>query len=253
MKTALVTGSSRGIGRGIALALAAAGYDVGVHCAATAAAATEVAAKIQVLGRIAHTYQANIRTTDEIVRLFQEFLRDFGHIDLLVNNAGVTRMAPFLELDEAMYQEVMETDLKGTFFCAQLAARDMVARGVGGVIVNISSNHSLGSWPRSTAYAAAKAGVDKLTKNMALELAPHGIRVVCIAPGYTATKASTPEREAERRRIYERIPMQRFTTPTEVGSLVAYVASDAAGYMTGTTVFLDGGALLPVLPENDFI
>ena len=132
----------------------------------------------------------------------------------------------------------------------------MVEKGVKGVIINISSNHALGCWPTASFYAAAKAGVDKMGKNIAMELAPHGIRVVTIAPGYTHIpendRPMTPEREARLNSFYRRIPAGRFAEPEEIGKAVVFLASDGAGYITGTTINIDGGALLPVLAENKF-
>ena len=142
-------------------------------------------------------------------------------------------------------------------FDTQAAARNMVEKGVRGVIINISSNHALGCWPNATVYAAAKAGLDKLGKNMAMELAPHGIRVVTIAPGYTQLperkRPDTPEANARFKALTDRIPGGRFAEPWEIGDAVVFLASESAGYITGTTLNIDGGSLLPVLAENTFL
>ena len=255
-KTALVTGAGRGIGKGIALCLAKAGYDVAVHYGSTKNGAQDTAEKCRAFGVCAEVYQADIRSVDEIYAMFDRFLADFGKIDLMVNNAGITRFAPFLDATEEMFDTVIGTDLKGAYFGAQAAARAMVKQGGGGVIVNISSNHAMGCWPTASFYAAAKAGVEKMGKNMAMELAPYGIRVVTICPGYThLPEHDAPEsgtRPPWHDKIVRRIPIGRFAEPEDIGNAVVYLASDGAGCVTGTTLTIDGGALLPVLAENRF-
>lgn len=255
-KVAFVTGSSRGIGKGIAIELAKAGYDVGIHYSTTEDGAKDTLAQIQALGRKAHLFHANIQNVAAIRQMFREFFAVFDHIDLMVNNAGITRFAPFLEMEEEMFESVINTDLRGSYFCAQEAARNMVKNGIPGVIINISSNHAKGCWPGATVYAAAKAGLDKLGMNMAMELAKHGIRVVTVAPGYTLLpeKADmSAEGKARRRKTEERIPMQRFATPEEIGKAVVFLGGEGAGYVTGTTLYIDGGSLLPVLAQNEYI
>ncbi|NLO83599.1 MAG: SDR family oxidoreductase [Clostridiales bacterium] len=251
-RIALVTGAGRGIGRGIALKLAEAGYDVGVHYGTSREGAEQVAEAIRKMGRKAVTIQGNVQNVQEIEEMFKQFFKEFDRIDVLVNNAGITRMAPFLEISEELWNSVVNTDLKGAFFCAQQAARKMVETGSGGVIINITSNHSIGCWPNSTVYGPVKAALDKLTKNMALDLAKYGIRVVAIAPGYTHLEWFPERSRPYIEQISKRIPMQRFCTPEEVGAAVVYLASDEAGYITGTTLFMDGGALLPVVADNEY-
>lgn len=184
--------------------------------------------------------------------MFKKFFEHFDGIDVLVNNAGITRLVPFLEVNEKIWDEVVNTDFKGAFFCAQEAARKMVEKGTKGVIINITSNHSIGCWPNATLYGPAKAALDKLTKNMALDLAKYGIRVVAIAPGYTQLEWFTEKHRQYVAETSKRIPLQRFATPEEIGDAVVYLASEKAGYITGTTLFMDGGALLPVVPHNDY-
>jgi len=251
-KKALVTGGGKGIGRGIALALAKAGYDIAVHYGTSRAGAEDMAQQIRELGREAITLQADVKDVAAIRRMFSEYREQFGTIDVLVNNAGITRLVPFLEVDEDLWEEVMRTDLRGSFFCAQEAARLMVECETKGVIIQISSNHSQGCWPNATIYGPAKAGVDKLVRNMALDLAPHGIRVVGIAPGYTRLEW-IPESANERiAQTAGKIPLQRFAQPAEIGEAAVFLTSEAAGYITGTTLFMDGGALLPVVPDNHY-
>ncbi|MCC3376545.1 SDR family NAD(P)-dependent oxidoreductase [Cohnella sp. REN36] len=250
-KVALVTGAGRGIGKGIALALARAGYDVAVHYRSSGEMAADVVRQIEAGGGRAVPIRADISAMSGVDELFAGFTSAFGRLDVHVNNSGITRMAPFLETTPELFEEVVNTDLRGLFFCSQRAARLMKANGTRGVIVNISSNHTLGTWSNATVYAAAKAGVNKLTMNMALDLAPEGIRVVGIAPGYTLIeRASGEEARKAVERVSSRIPMRRFATPDEVGEACVYLASPQAGYITGTTLYMDGGALLPVLADQ---
>ncbi|WP_308635840.1 SDR family NAD(P)-dependent oxidoreductase [Paenibacillus silvisoli] len=251
-KVALVTGAGRGIGRGIAFAFARSGYDVCVNYNQSADMAAEVVREIRELGVDAEAIQGDISKLDGIAGLYDRFRERFGRLDVLVNNSGITRMKPFLETTPELFDEVFNTDMKGLYFCSQHAARFMVELGTKGVIINISSNHAEGCWANSTVYAAAKAGVNKLTKNMALDLAPHGIRVVGIAPGYTHNGWSDGSERVNRiiESISSRIPMGRFCTPAEVGEAAVFLSSASAGYMTGTTMYMDGGALLPVWAEK---
>ena len=249
-KVALVTGAGRGIGKAIALKLAEAGYDLGIHYSTTADGAKDTLEQVRALGAKAEIYHADIRDVDQIHAMFDAFLKDFDHIDLMVNNAGITRFQPFLEATPEMFDTVIGTDLRGTYFCAQAAARDMVAKGTKGVIINISSNHGQGCWPIASFYAAAKAGLDKAGKNMALELAEYGIRVVTVAPGYTEPTLGAWGKNAK---LTDRIPAGRFAVASEIGDAVVFLASDKAGYITGTTITIDGGALLPVITENRFV
>ncbi|UVI27530.1 SDR family NAD(P)-dependent oxidoreductase [Paenibacillus spongiae] len=250
-KVALVTGAGRGIGRGIALAFARAGYEVCVHYNQSADMAEETVRLIRDSGGSAEAVQADISGMAGIESLFRQFSARFKRLDVHVNNSGITRMKPFLETTPELYDEVMNTDLKGLYFCSQHAARLMVGQGTKGAIINISSNHASGTWSNSTVYAAAKAAVNKLTMNMALDLAAHGIRVTGIAPGYTMIeKVDQVKAKPYIDSVSSRIPLGRFATPMEVGEAAVYLASDSAGYITGTTLYMDGGALLPVWAER---
>lgn len=249
-KVALVTGAGRGIGKAIALELAKAGYDLGIHYSTTSDGARDTLQQVRALGAKAELFHADIRDVDQIHKMFDEFFKVFDHIDLMVNNAGITRFQPFLEATPEMFDTVIGTDLRGTYFCAQAAARSMVEKGIKGVIINISSNHAQGCWPTASFYAAAKAGLDKASKNMAMELAAYGIRVVTIAPGYTEPTLGA---WGHHNKLTERIPAKRFAVADEIGKAVVFLASEDAGYITGTTINIDGGALLPVLAENTFV
>lgn len=256
-KIAMVTGAGRGIGKGIAIQLAKAGYDLAIHYSTTAEGAIDTIEKVRALGARAELFHADIRDVEQIRAMFADFSEKFDHIDLMVNNAGITRFQPFLEATPEMFDTVVGTDLRGTYFCAQSAARIMVEKKIPGVIINISSNHAQGCWNGATFYAAAKAGLNKLGMNMAMELGQYGIRVVTIAPGYTVLPERIQPGDEKlniwRDSIIDRIPLHRFCTPAEVGDAVVFLDSEGARYITGTTLYMDGGALLPVLAENSFI
>ena len=251
-KLAIVTGAGRGIGYGIAIKMAEAGYDIAGTYRESASGAGEVADKIHAMGRKCVFYRCDISKMDDIKSFWGAFRREIGSVDVLINNAGITRGAPFLEMTEDIFDTVNLTNWKGTYFMAQYGANLMVDTGTHGVIINISSNHMSGSWPNSTAYSGAKAALSKFATNAAMELAKYGIRVVTIAPGYTNTRPDSdmsPEMLERRKNIAEKIPIHRFGTPEEVGGACVFLAGSDAGYITGTTLFMDGGALLPNLPS----
>jgi len=250
-KTAFVTGSSSGIGKTTAITLAEAGYDIAVHYSSNKEGADDTACQIRALGRKTCVYKANIQSIQEIEEMFMKFDEDFDDIDLLVNNAGITRFTPILEATEELWNTVMNTDLRGAYFCTKEFVKRRVGK-TGGVVINISSNHSKGNWPNAAIYAAGKAGMNKMTENLALELAPMGIRVVCVAPGYTWIEKYGDLPNARNGKITSKIPAQRFAATQEIADAVVFLSSDKAGYITGTTLTIDGGALLPVLAANDY-
>lgn len=249
---AFVTGSSRGIGAGIAAELAKAGYDVAINYVNSRDEAYQVEKKVAALGAKTTVIQGDISKLEDIERMFEEFQSVFDRIDLMVNNAGITRFAPFLEMTPQMWEDITNTDWRGSFFCAQKAARIMVEKNIKGTIINITSNHQTGCWPRASAYGPTKAALNKFTQNAALELAPHGIRMVSIAPGYTHVRDVTPDREERLQNLYGRLPLNRFCEPWEVGRACVFLAGEGAGYITGTCLVMDGGALLPCVPENTY-
>jgi NAD(P)-dependent dehydrogenase (short-subunit alcohol dehydrogenase family) len=247
-KRALVTGASKGIGRAVALELARAGYDLGINCFRHEKEAREVAQAVVAEGRQALVLRADVGEKAQIDRMFDRFLERFEHIDLLVNNAGVSMFMPFLEVTEALWDTVTNVDWKAMFFCAQRAARDMAQTGSGGVIINMSSNQKDGCWPTASVYGPTKMAVAKFTRNAAFELARYGIRVIAIAPGYTDVgwPPGDPIHEAR-----GKIPLRRFATPEEIARVVRRLVSDEFSYMTGSCLDIDGGALLPVVTESD--
>lgn len=247
-KTALVTGASHGIGQAIAITLANNGYDVGVNYCNNAAGAEETCRLARQAGAKAAALRADVGDYQALCRLFDDFAAQFGAIDLMVNNAGVSEFHPLLEVTEEQWERVTRIDWKAAFFGTQMAARSMVAHKKAGVIINIVSNHVDGCFPDANIYAPSKAAVDTFCRNAAMELAPHGIRVLALAPGYTDVWEPDNPIQAVR----ERIPLGRFATPQEVANILLFLASDQCAYMTGTRVTVDGGALLPVVPENTF-
>jgi NAD(P)-dependent dehydrogenase (short-subunit alcohol dehydrogenase family) len=247
-KIALVTGAGRGIGKSIALLLAENGYHVGVNYCSSEEEAKKVCKKIDKKGVKSLCVQADVGKLDEIDKMFEKFLGEFGQIDLMVNNSGISKFVPFLDVEEKTWDRITSVNWKGTYFCAQRAARNMVENNIKGHIINISSNHNFGCWPNATVYASNKAALTKFTKNAAMELAEYNIRVNAIAPGYTNVgwDRGNPIFEAE-----SKIPLKRFASPIEIAHVVLYLDSEYASYITGECLKIDGGALLPVVAENN--
>ncbi len=247
-KKALVTGAGRGIGRAVAVELARRGYDIGINYCHSEGKALEVKALVEAEGVEALLVQADVGKMADIDRMFEQFLSHFGGIDLLINNSGISVFKPFLSITEEMWDRITDIDWKGTYFCAQRAAQSMVEKGVKGVILNMSSNQKDGCWPTASVYGPTKAAVAKFTGHAAMELAPHGIRVLAIAPGYTDVgwPADNPIHEAK-----EKIPLKRFAEPGEIARVIGHLVSDDFAYMSGSCLDIDGGALLPVVTEND--
>ena len=240
-RIALVTGASSGIGEAIALGFAREGADVIVHYRTRKMEAEEIAEEIRGMGRRAHAVQADIVNAAQVNRMMEE-AATLGPLSIVVCNAGAHRRVPFLEIDEAMWDWVLDTDLKGPFLVGQAAARQMVQSGSGSIIMTSSvSAHS--AQPELVHYQAAKAGVAMLVRGMALELALHGIRVNAIAPGLVETNLTTrifqtPDMLASRVR---RIPLGRAGQPEDMVGAAIFLASDESAWMTGTTVTVDGG------------
>ena len=244
-KVALVTGSGQGIGRGIAERLAKEGADIIVHDRADDARAEETAAAIRALGRRCCVVAADIGTTANDRNIVTQGVAGLGQIDILVNNAGVERNAPFLEVTEADYDFVLDINLKGAFFTSQAFARHLVETKRPGKIINISSVHEELPFPHFTSYCASKGGMKMLMRNLAMELAPYNINVNNVAPGAIATPINTKLLNSPDllKALLQNIPLNRLGTPDDVGGLVAFLASSDADYMTGSTLYVDGGLL----------
>ena len=244
-KIVLVTGAQRGIGRAIAVRFAAAGADVALNFLDDKAAAESAAEEIAALGRRATTIAADIAKPEEARRLVADAERALGPIDILVNNAGIFPRAPFLDLTEDMWDAVLDTNLKATFVCAQEASRRMVAAGRPGAIINLSSGAPYRGSMRATAYMASKLGIVGLTRGMARELAPHGIRVNAVAPGITNTAmprlGNTEEALAALGRSN---PTGRLAEPEDIADAIVFLATDDARHIIGQLIHVNGGDYL---------
>ncbi|MGO4110949.1 3-oxoacyl-[acyl-carrier-protein] reductase [Paenibacillus sp. YAF4_2] len=239
-KKALVTGASRGIGRAIALALAEAGADVAINYSGSEAAAAETALAVEALGRRAIVLKANVGKTDEFDAMVKEVVDQFGSIDILVNNAGITRDNLIMRMKEEEFDQVIETNLKGVFNGIKAATRPMMKQR-SGRIINISSVVGVLGNPGQANYVAAKAGVIGLTKSSARELASRGITVNCIAPGFIQTDMTDKLSSEMKDSLSAQIPLARLGSAEDIAAAVRFLASDAASYMTGQTVHIDGG------------
>ena len=244
-KTALVTGAQQGIGRGIALAFAEAGADVAINWLDDEKAAREVATCVTGHNRRAVTIQADMAKLDDVREMVDAVVAEFGGIDILVNNAGVFPRVDFLTMTEADWDFVHDVNLKGAVFCAQAAAQAMVAAGQPGAIVNITSGAAFRGSPRGVHYVASKGGIVSMTRQMALELAPHRIRVNAIAPGLTDTaQPRYGSSEAEIAAMAAANPLGRIAQPEDIANAAVFLASDAASFVTGHTLHVNGGSYL---------
>ena len=258
-KNVFVTGSSGVTGKGIALEFAKAGYNVGVTYTSNEDGAKDAVAQMEAMGVKAKYYHLDTRDVEGCRKTIAEFADEFGGIDVMVNNTGLTIMRDFVDVDMETYMKIMETNYRGCYFCGQAAARDMVKRGTKGVIINLSSLHLKGTWPGDTMYSVTKRAIQKLTECEAYDLAEYGIRAVCLAPGWVNMgegKRVTPTGYNIDEGINQLIPLHRMVEPWELGQCAVFLASDDAAYITGTTLMVEGGALLPVVTENyyaDFV
>ncbi|MEJ7825277.1 MAG: glucose 1-dehydrogenase [Solirubrobacteraceae bacterium] len=243
-RRAVVTGAATGIGRATALRLAADGAHVVVNYRGSEAEAEEVVARVRDAGGRALAVQADISLEADVAELFERAADAFGGpADLLVNNAGIESEHPLLELELADWQQVLDVNLTGPFLCSRAFARGLVAAGAPGVIVNVSSVHEQIPWPGFSHYCASKGGLKLFTGTIARELAPQGIRVASVAPGAIRTPINQeliddPDKRAE---VERQIPWGRMGEPEEIAAAVAWLCSDEASYVTGTTLFVDGG------------
>jgi NAD(P)-dependent dehydrogenase (short-subunit alcohol dehydrogenase family) len=248
-KNAFVTGGSRGIGRGIVNVLSDTGYDIAFTYNTEQADAESLKAEVEKKGRRCFYYQASLQNPGVAEEVTTKAAEDLGGIHLLVCNAGRTRFNSLLNLEAELVDFLYNLNYRSYLFCAKVAANDMVARGLKGNIIFIASTRGFRAYPEDSIYGGFKAAVIRATESFALELAPHGIRVNCVAPGATARRVnSTPEELSQG--FAAQIPLGRRGTPNEVGYLIRYIASDEAAYMTGNTIKLDGGLILPGMPER---
>jgi NAD(P)-dependent dehydrogenase (short-subunit alcohol dehydrogenase family) len=247
-RTALVTGASKGVGKGIALELARSGCDVAVNFNADAPGAEATVEEILAMGRRAFPLRADVGSSRDVDSMFQEIARQFSRLDILVNNAGVQTWKPLLELEEAEWDHVIDTNLKGCFLCTQRAARMMKERG-GGRIINIGSGCNKIPFPNLVDYTASKGGIEMFTKVAAVELGKYGIRVNCVAPGAIEIERTRQEAGDYAGTWARLTPLGRVGQPLDVARAVAFFAGEAADFVTGQTLWVDGGLFThPIWP-----
>ncbi|HEE9792513.1 TPA: 3-oxoacyl-[acyl-carrier-protein] reductase [Staphylococcus aureus] len=239
-KSALVTGASRGIGRSIALQLAEEGYNVAVNYAGSKEKAEAVVEEIKAKGVDSFAIQANVADADEVKAMIKEVVSQFGSLDVLVNNAGITRDNLLMRMKEQEWDDVIDTNLKGVFNCIQKATPQML-RQRSGAIINLSSVVGAVGNPGQANYVATKAGVIGLTKSAARELASRGITVNAVAPGFIVSDMTDALSDELKEQMLTQIPLARFGQDTDIANTVAYLASDKAKYITGQTIHVNGG------------
>lgn len=242
-KAALVTGASRGIGRAIALALAKKGYVVAVNYGGSQAAAEGVKAEIEAAGGRAIVIQGDVAKAEDVDKVFAEIKKEFGRLDVLVNNAGITRDSLMLRLKEENWDAVIDTDLKSGFLTMKAAAPIMMKQKKG-AIVNIASVVGIMGNIGQINYSAAKAGVIGMTKTAARELAARGVRVNAVAPGFIATSMTDVIPEKIKEGMIHSIPLGRMGQAEDVANAVCFLASDEASYITGQVLKVDGGMVM---------
>lgn len=239
-KAALVTGAAKGVGRGIALELAREGCDVAVNDFSDSAGAEATAAEIRSAGRHSFAVLADVGAASEVDRMFETVLGRFPRLDILVNNAGIQTWNALLDLEERDWDRVIATNLKGCFLCTQRAARHMNAAG-GGRIVNIGSGSNKVAFPKLVDYTASRGGIEMFTKVAAVELGPYRINVNCVAPGAIETERTKTELQDFAGTWAKLTPLGRIGTPLDVGRAVVFFASESSGFITGQTLWVDGG------------
>lgn len=239
-RTSLVTGASKGVGRGIALGLARAGFDVVVNYNRDVVGAEATVDEIRSLGRQAWLARSNVGTMAEVTAMFETLRKQLASLDVLVNNAGVQTWKSLLELEEAEWDATIQTNLKGTFLCTQSAARWMKETG-GGSIVNIGSGANKTPFPNLVDYCASKGGVDQLTRVAAVELGRYSIRVNCVAPGAIEIERTRKENPQYAKTWGAITPLGRVGQVDDVAQAVVFFADDASQFITGQTLYVDGG------------
>ena len=245
-KVAVVTGGSLGIGAGIVRRLAAEGAAVALDYFSHREAADAIASEITTAGGKALVVQADVSQVADVQRLVAAAVNTYGRLDILVNNAGIEQPTAFEDVTEQQWERQIAVDLKGAFFASQAAWRQFVAQGGGGVIINISSVHEEMPMVGNAVYCAAKGGLRMLTRTLAAEVARHNVRIVNIGPGAinTPINAATLDDPRKKAALLSEIPLNRIGAPDDIANAVVWLTSDQASYITGTTLFVDGGLMV---------
>ena len=241
-KRALVTGAGIGIGREVALELARQGADVVLSYHSSQDTALSAVDAIRSLGRRSLAFQSDLSQVEECLALVDGAVDHLGGLDILVNNAGRTVETPFLEVSPEEFTHLYTLNIGGQFFCAQQAAKTMIPQG-GGVILNMLSIHALAALPASTVYDGTKGAIDAWTRSLAIELAPHNVRVVGIAPGAIEVPRYFENPDYDRAAMAREIPCGRLGEPADVAKVCAFLASDEAAFIVGSTIVVDGGTI----------
>jgi glucose 1-dehydrogenase len=244
-KVAIVTGGNSGIGKAVTLALAEQGANLVIDYVADEQATEDLEQQIAKLGDKAIGVHADVSKVDDLQMLIDQAVKEFGRVDVMVNNAGIETRTSVLDTTEEQYEKVLAINLKSAFFGTQIAAKQMISQGEGGTIINITSVHEDWPMPGNTPYCLSKGGMRMLTRTAGVELGVHGIRVVGVGPGAVATpiNRSTMADPTKMKTLDTAIPLGRMAEPNEIGSVVAFLADDAASYLNATTVFADGGLM----------
>lgn len=242
-KAVLVTGASRGIGREIALELARQGANVAVNFSGSEAKANETVDEIKAMGRDAFSVKCDVSNSESVASMVKETIDRFGKLDVLVNNAGITRDNLLMRMKEEEWDDVININLKGVFLCTKAVTRQMMKQR-SGRIINIASIVGVSGNPGQANYVAAKAGVIGLTKTTAKELASRHITVNAIAPGFITTDMTEKLTEEVKAEMMKQIPLARFGEPKDIAKVTAFLASDDSSYMTGQTLHIDGGMVM---------
>ena len=261
-KVVFVTGASNVTGKAIAIAFAKAGYNVGFTYKSNENGAKDTLAQIEACGVKGKYYYMDTRDLDASIATLHAFCDEFGPLDVMVNNTGITTVWRFLDVTPDKFDFLSEINIRGTYFMMQAAAKIMIAAGKKGNIINITSVHAIGTFPGSSVYATTKAAICRMTRSVALELAPYGINVNAFAPGYVnmltdPVKFDTEEKRAAEAEKYEEMakymPLHRWQKPEEIGECVVFMASESYRFVVGQTLFAEGGVTIPMGSDPGWI